>query len=40
MPISVDIVADLISKDDIEWWDVENETKYEPVSNLQIVLNL
>jgi len=31
VPISADIVADLISKENVEWHD---EEKYEPVSEL------
>ena len=34
VPIPADIVADLISKDDLEWYDYENEDEYEPESCL------
>jgi len=34
VPIPADIVADLISKEDVDWYDDNSEEKYEPISDL------
>jgi len=34
VPISADIMADLISKKDVEWYEDDDEEKYEPESEL------
>lgn len=34
VPISADIMADLISKEDVEWYEDANEARYEPKSDL------
>jgi len=34
VPISADIMADLISKKDVEWYEDDNEEKYEPESDI------
>lgn len=34
VPIPADVVGDLIGKEDLEWYDVQNDEKYEPESEL------
>ena len=34
VPIPADLVGGLIGKEDLEWYEIQNEVKYEPESEL------